>query len=542
MEGETGRDFHTPDGDEPTIKNTRASDPLNPVHQAVIPRNMATAQEELPSRQPRGNKVKPVFCQLKSDSEESIVIPAIHVSLPSSKWEIYPLSKHELGSVWTNEQDMVPWELREDVVSWEEASLEFAELTDCNPRILKAIVRVLREGEYFDGVKVTKDNWKWYCKYSHEKIKASFSCRKCNTAHDVAPRFALDIPCKSESFECAHIGLKCNPEASPSSVVCESSRPKLLSAADLQNPGGLKMEATRPPVVRLLGEEGNLQRRIKGWLDESSEGSQLEEAKTPQIINHNQFETFHSPDKPHYTSPYITQTHQPKPLTSIYDSIDYMPPINPSQFINGVPVNTLKSPDPTAEEIQEYAAIRRSNMWDKYTSRLIKWKQAMKEGEFAGNDAAAPFFAWHNSMKTFFDTWSISNSVVRGMLTPITFTKSAMEWWRAHTELHPRRIITMAQLLEMIRTELVPRALPTASHKAWWKLEYKGNVDQYLQHISDLMRQYPIAPRVANSLAGMPFGDKFSEEIEAIDDRIRRGWNDSPNAKETNTFVCRANG
>ena len=523
MEFSSTREYRTPDSEEPTIKEPEGKSAL----QVSSARESASRAHpsriktlEVGRRERDSRIVIPIYCQLESDASSPLVIPAIKVTEGTTHWEIYPLSKQELGVVWKDSMSMNPWTVREDEVTWEDAAVEFCEVAEYNLKIMRSIMRVLRDGEYFDGAKVTKSNWNMNCKYFHEKVKAAFSCCKCNEKHDVASRYLHDVPCDTETFECKHLGQDCDGcyiSAKYQSEVTPS--PALLTALEPKPPKDPEIDVEKPKQVsRTVLREGEKYRLSELWED-SSDHDEMQKVLSLHPLDTNPYETFHT----HHPIRSSANTHSPfSPinLLSPYETAGDTPPVNPSQFILGRPASQLRAPDPSSEELQEFAMIRKSPLWIKYTTTLMKWKVSCKDCKFSRGDNVASFHSWHHAMKTFFETLSIDNAVIQGMIATLTFTRNAREWWQAHVEANPKRVVTFIQLNELIKTELVPKALPTASHRAWWKLEYKRNVEQYLQHVTDLMRQYPLAPRIANSLATLPISERLSEQIEAMDDTI----------------------
>ena len=66
--------------------------------------------------------------------------------------------------------------------------------------------------------------------------------------------------------------------------------------------------------------------------------------------------------------------------------------------------------------------------------------------------------------------------------------------------------------------ELVPRALPAASHLAWMDPNFEGNVETFLDKVNELVQQYLSYTAVLHAVVAKPFGKKFVAKIAALDD------------------------
>ena len=87
-------------------------------------------------------------------------------------------------------------------------------------------------------------------------------------------------------------------------------------------------------------------------------------------------------------------------------------------------------------------------------------------------------------------------------------------------EQFPYRILSYAQLLEMMKTELVEKADPTTALQAWLQLEYRGKPEAYLRQMDNLMMRFPIAPDSLLEMATTPLGHHFAAQMREADHRV----------------------
>ena len=191
---------------------------------------------------------------------------------------------------------------------------------------------------------------------------------------------------------------------------------------------------------------------------------------------------------------------------------------HPSSFIAGKSVSQLKSPNPRVEEVEECTVFMKTDKWGQMIANLVKWQQRDKSATFMGTESVRKWRAWEAAMLTFYRVWSVTNSVLQARLATYTFSGNAEQWWLAHLAYRPTIEVTFTQLREWIARELVPTALPAASHLEWLKLSYKGDIDSYIEKITELALQHPLEPTVLHAVAAKPFGEEFVAKVAAIDD------------------------
>ena len=97
-------------------------------------------------------------------------------------------------------------------------------------------------------------------------------------------------------------------------------------------------------------------------------------------------------------------------------------------------------------------------------------------------------------------------AIIRSRLAAQSFVGQALNWWRAHSYLVPELVISYEQLLEWIRTELVPLADPASATVAWRQLRFFGDVEDYLKQLDQLTVHFPIPQATLLTMATEPLG------------------------------------
>ena len=109
-------------------------------------------------------------------------------------------------------------------------------------------------------------------------------------------------------------------------------------------------------------------------------------------------------------------------------------------------------------------------------------------------------------MVTYFIDNVITNSILQSKLAAQTFRGLASNWWRAHQQLVPEMVVSYEQLLEWIRTELVPLADPGAATLSWRQLRFLGDVEDYLKQLDQLTTHFPLPHTTLLVVATEPLG------------------------------------
>ena len=129
----------------------------------------------------------------------------------------------------------------------------------------------------------------------------------------------------------------------------------------------------------------------------------------------------------------------------------------------GDPLTHIHEPDPSRAEIEAFARIISSNQWREMRKDFDKWASNRKGARFEGKALPNEVTNWDNVMSTYFFDNAITNTIVQSRLAAQSFSGQALNWWRAHSQLVPEMVISYEQLLEWVRTELVPLADPATA-------------------------------------------------------------------------------
>ena len=127
------------------------------------------------------------------------------------------------------------------------------------------------------------------------------------------------------------------------------------------------------------------------------------------------------------------------------------------------------------------------------------------------------FREWEKRIRYQFDSWVLTNLVIRAELAMTTFVYTVQDWWGAHRQRNPSLRVTFAQLCEWLTTELVPSASHALALEAWTCLDYRGDLERYFKQLDDLRFYHHIDPCAAHSIAAKPFGTEFQARIRIMD-------------------------
>ena len=148
---------------------------------------------------------------------------------------------------------------------------------------------------------------------------------------------------------------------------------------------------------------------------------------------------------------------------------------------------------------------------------FFKWAEAHREVFFDGKDDVGQYVEWRETLEFYFSTTPITNECLQAWLATHTFRRTVMRWWGSKTKQYPRLIVSFSQLLEWVRTELVPEADPEEAHNAWQKLAYRGDVEDYLRQYDKLTLYFPLPHQSILSQATQPLGSAFKASAKRVD-------------------------
>ena len=135
----------------------------------------------------------------------------------------------------------------------------------------------------------------------------------------------------------------------------------------------------------------------------------------------------------------------------------------PRHFIVGRELRYFSEPPPTRSEEQELATPSGQSSIRRTQREFDKWTSGCSEVLFDGRGEAHRFLNWEEHLKAYFRREGIANSILKARLAERTFRGKVARWWNAHSEERPNRSLLFARLLELVRTEMVPAADPSAA-------------------------------------------------------------------------------
>ena len=188
---------------------------------------------------------------------------------------------------------------------------------------------------------------------------------------------------------------------------------------------------------------------------------------------------------------------------------------HPSVYIRGNPATVLTAPPVTPEQQRECERIRHTTRWEHYYSTLVKYISSKIVVPFTGDHGALEHSQWVNSLMNFFELTAIENPAVQALLAVFTFQATAAAWWRAHKQHSPQYTLSFAQLVEWVRTELLPESNPATTVLAWQRLKYAGNIDKFLTDVRGLFVTNLLPTLTALTMVTDQFGPALQSRIQA---------------------------
>ena len=171
-------------------------------------------------------------------------------------------------------------------------------------------------------------------------------------------------------------------------------------------------------------------------------------------------------------------------------------------------------------EKEEFIAGLGTSQWAWTRREFAHWLTHSSAAKFDGTGDAYTLAEWDSALRGYFRREQIGNEAKRSALAIVTFKGKAERWWNAYMEQFPHRLLSYAQLLEMMKTELVEKADPTTALQAWLQLEYHGKPEAYLKQMDNLMMRFPISPDSLLEMATTPLGHQFAAQMREADHRI----------------------
>ena len=182
----------------------------------------------------RGNVIT---CAMATGPDRVEEIPGVKVVTFCSSWAVFPLSREELGWIWTSELAMRPWTETGRSESVKTVRTALGPKLGYPIEFFDAFVRVLQSGRYDAGSLVLLGNWELYCKYDPSRIIFELLCAQYGERRPISPRQVCKLPISSSLFSCVMVGMGCN-----GMLGTETSRGPLVTIGEVTKPEGHEYE------------------------------------------------------------------------------------------------------------------------------------------------------------------------------------------------------------------------------------------------------------------------------------------------------------
>ena len=219
---------------------------------------------------------------------------------------------------------------------------------------------------------------------------------------------------------------------------------------------------------------------------------------------------------------------------------------DPMNFVVETPVTRFLAADPSAEDIAQFERLHREGKWQGMLREFMKWAGTSQGARFDGEEDVAAVVKWDDALQFHFQITGWTNPIACAVAATSTFHGKARSWWRAHFGRRPQLVIGYAQLVEWVKRELVPRADPGTSCVVWADLQFKGDVDNFLKELDQLMTFHPLKHDSMIRMSARPFGAAFvSKAVSAdaqfgarADAQFGGAWNELSTASQTHPKPC----
>ena len=203
---------------------------------------------------------------------------------------------------------------------------------------------------------------------------------------------------------------------------------------------------------------------------------------------------------------------------------------HPSTYVRGQPLRKIKSSPPTVKERLELKKLVEDG---KFKDVKHAFSRAMQDGSIphlTGRGDFPDFVKWENALLNHFFNNEINNTALRRRLATETFKDNANGWWVAHKKMgRETLILSWKQLVEAVRTELVPTGTLGSIDEGWDELRYEGNKDEYFQKVSNMKQISVLTPAEQQHRVTKPFGQEMLREWKSV--LLRQKVRSLPNAE-----------
>ena len=469
----------------------------------------------------------PIVCVEKCSRPSARRIPAIKVVTAGGEWVIVPLSSKDLGALFDEYHDFTDWDCYDIRGGWRTAREEFRDLVDYPVKVLDMFLDTLRLGRLPNGSQLTLKSWSATCWSKESPLSVEVNCGKCQMTRTITPRHIALLPDELSQFCCHSIGMICprtvydvgvgRRREAPVSSGYYRHEPAEISASDL-------------PRRRLSSASPK---------DRSKERNHREARGTVTLQSILRDKIGPVPrGRPSSERGRLFQGSSIIASNSRY--LESLP--HPREYIVGVEATFIDSPDPTDEELTEFYSFRDSSEWRQYTKALQRRGGEATSFLLEGKDEVIPFRDWEKRIRYQFDSWVLTNPVVKAELAMTTFVHTAQDWWGSQRQCNPQLRVTFAQLCEWITLELIPSASHASALEAWTCLNYQGNLENYFKQLDDLRFYHHIDPCAAHAIAAKPFGPEFQARVRILDKEAGFGGIAFPTLKELIRAHCSERG
>ena len=517
----------------------------------------------------------PVFAKSKPSSSMSYDVPAVRIFRVRDDvtLAVYPLDREQLGEVWNTQDSLDEWVFERLPRAWADAERKFLPLVEYPLEYLQALLTVLRTQQFTDGAQFTNEVWKKACRRPISAITITKTCSSCNTLRQFAARTLLTAPSQFPQWVCAHFGMQCREDVDaiiytipPEQWQCASKSTASSLSDDALPSFPFEQHSSRPPARSVLSrkkEDEPLSSvrvvRKPEVYNVSTPPSHAHRATrenlSPRLPSTNQSRSLVA-KKDSYSHLFPESKHRPPDLDSLSDRdsdhSDYRShkPVyltwtqipsekrlinerssaivgsrgsaalrraTPSHFMVGDPLIHMNERDPTASQVREFSKWMHSSIWREQRKDLDKWVGTRKSALFEAKGTPLEITNWDSMLNIFFADNAIFNPIIQAKLATQTFRGTAANWWRAHSMLFPELVVSYEQLLEWIRSELVPLADPATAVLAWRQLRFLGDVDDYLKQLDQLSMHFPLPHETLLAMATEPLGREALSSVYKAD-------------------------
>ena len=457
---------------------------------------------------------EPVLATNRRPTLSNYVIPAVRFNAGTRNVAVFPLHREAIGNVWETESQLAQWNFQVLPKVWAQAIPTFRGHIDYPIEFLQLFISTLRSGHYMDNSAISTSTWDDACRLPTDQMVVQSICSRCSVMRSFAARTLLTASSVFPKWNCSHFGLECNvDEQHPIfSIAPDQWLMGIRDSSQSSTPKPTDAPPSFPIDVLAIPNASGVSESLHATKTTAS--PQHFAISTPPADDHAQgFPSSSSMIRTSMLSSSLLTWEQVPPArrtgelanSAALKSGALRRP-TPSHYMMGDPLIHMHQSDPSREVVEEYAQIKASSLWRTMRRDFDKWASGRKAAQFEAKGSPNEVTNWDHLMNMYFLDNDISNVIVQARLASHTFAGQALNWWHAHTQLVPELVVSYEQLLEWIRTELVPLADPASSALAWRQLRFLGEVEDYLKQLDQLSTHFPISQAHLLTLATEPLG------------------------------------